>query len=99
MSMGSDSADDEYGPIGFGPSDIQPTLNRINSGGTYPHKNDGTTFQNREGLLPSQPKGYYTEYVHPTPGVQGPGPQRVVTGQGGEIYFTPNHYKRFIRIR
>ena len=78
--------------------DVQPTLDRIASGGSFPHPNDGSIFQNREGLLPTQPSAYYNEYVVPTPGVNGPGPMRIVTGQGGELYFTPNHYQTFVPL-
>ncbi|WP_407082811.1 ribonuclease domain-containing protein [Pseudomonas germanica] len=42
---------------------------------------------------------YYTEYVHPTPGIAGPGPQRIVVGKGGEMYYTADHYKTFIPIK
>lgn len=45
------------------------------------------------------PVGYYTEYVHPTPGILGPGPQRIVVGQGGEMYYTADHYKTFIPFK
>jgi RHS repeat-associated protein len=79
--------------------DLKPTLDRIGSGARFPHRNDGSVFGNREGLLPTQPHGYYTEYVHPTPGSGGPGAMRIVTGQGGEAWFTPNHYRTFIPIR
>lgn len=79
--------------------DLKSTIDRINSGGKFPHRNDGTFFQNREGLLPKQNFGYYKEFVHPTPGVNGPGPMRVITGQGGEMWFSPDHYKTFIPIR
>ena len=78
--------------------DMQPTVDRINSGGAFPSANDGTIFQNREGLLPTQSSGYYNEYVVPTPGVSGPGPMRIVTGQGGELYFTPDHYQTFVPL-
>ena len=53
---------------------------------------------NKEGLLPARPRGYYREWVHPTPGVSGPGPQRIVTGSGGEVFYTPDHYKTFIPL-
>jgi guanyl-specific ribonuclease Sa len=79
--------------------DLQPTLNRIASGGKFPHRNDGSIFKNVEGLLPKQNVGYYREFVHPTPGVNGPGAMRVVTGQNGQMWFTPDHYKTFIPIR
>jgi guanyl-specific ribonuclease Sa len=79
--------------------DLKPTLDRIASGGKFPHRNDGSIFKNMEGLLPKQNAGYYNEFVHPTLGVNGPGAMRVVTGQGGEMWFTPDHYKTFIPIR
>ena len=81
-----------------GTVDLRPTLDRIDDGIPHPHRNDGSTFRNREGLLPSQPDGYYTEFVHPTPGVNGPGPQRIIRGQGGELYYTPDHYGSFIPL-
>jgi len=80
------------------PPEVQGTLARIRSGQGFPHRNDGTVFQNREGVLPAKPIGYYREWVHPTPGVAGPGSQRVVTGQGGEAYYTPDHYRTFIPL-
>jgi guanyl-specific ribonuclease Sa len=88
-----------------GTVDLKPTLDRIQSSGSYPHKNDGYTFQNRPdrvtgktGPPPKQP-GYYKEYVHPTPGISGPGPQRIVVGQQGKAYYTNDHYKTFIKIK
>ncbi len=90
---------DKYGQLFTeGTTDLGPTLDRIRTGGGYSHIRDATTFGNREGLLPKQPYGYYTEYVHPTPGMTGPGPQRIVTGREGEIYYTPDHYQSFIRV-
>jgi len=80
-----------------GTVDLKPTLDRISSGQPFPHRNDGGIFQNRPlpgrttPELPAQSPGYYREYVHPTPGVNGPGPQRIVVGQGGEMYYTPDH--------
>jgi len=50
-------------------------------------------------ILPSKPYGYYHEYMFPTPGVSGPGHQRIVTGNNGEIYYSPDHYHSFMRIR
>ncbi len=79
--------------------DLKPTLERIASGRKFPHRNDGAVFKNREGLLPRKPYGYYKEYVAETPGVQGAGPQRIVTGNSGEVFYTPDHYKTFIEIR
>ena len=81
-----------------GPIDLQPTLDRIANGERNEHRNDGTVFQNREGQLPRKPSGYYHEYVVPTPRERGPGPQRLVLGQGGEVYYTSDHYRTFRKI-
>ena len=82
-----------------GTIDLQPTLDRIERGGRNSHRNDGSTFQNRERKLPAKPQGYYKEYVHPTPGIGGPGPQRVIVGEKGDVWYTADHYKTFQRIR
>src|SRR5688572_2985412 len=58
-----------------GTVDLQPTLKRIAQGRRLNLRNDGGMFANREGRLPRQPAGHYKEYVHPTPGLSGPGPQ------------------------
>lgn len=49
--------------------------------------------------LPQRPTVHYAEYVHPTPGISGPGPQRLVVGKGGEVYYTADHYKTFYQDR
>ena len=82
-----------------GPTDLVPTLRRIERGERHEHRNDGSVFQNRERRLPDQPRGYYREYVHPTPGVRGPGAQRLVIGRDGDVWYTPDHYESFERIR
>lgn len=82
-----------------GDIDLGPTLARIRAGEHFPHRNDGAVFQNREGRLPRKPSGYYKEYVHPTPRLSGPGPQRIILGSGGEIYYTGNHYTSFTRLK
>jgi hypothetical protein len=83
-------------PVAQCPPDVKNTLARIKVGERFPHRNDGAVFQNKEGLLPARPDGYYREWVHPTPGVRGPGAQRVVTGQDGEAYYSPDHYQTFV---
>lgn len=91
---------DQGGQIVYeGPVDLKPTLDRIAQGKRLSHRNDGTIFQNRERHLPTRPSGYYREYVHPTPNLNGPGPQRVVVGKDGDIWYTPDHYGSFRRIK
>ena len=81
-----------------GDVNLQMDISRIASGRQLRFPNDGSTFQNREGRLPKHPAGYYREWVVPTKGVGGPGPQRIVTGDGGEVWYTPDHYKTFKRM-
>ncbi len=52
------------------------------------------------GFLPDKPEGYYHYYdIYPNyPGVDR-GPERLITGLGGELYYTPDHYYTFIQIR
>jgi ribonuclease T1 len=82
-----------------GTVDLAPTLERIARGERLHFHDDGSTYHNRERHLPAQPGNYYSEYVHPTPHLSGPGPQRVVTGRQGEVYYTPDHYRTFVRLR
>lgn len=50
------------------PPEASDTLDLIHSGGPFPYDQDGTVFQNREGILPSESTGYYHEYTVKTPG-------------------------------
>ena len=82
-----------------GTVDLEPTLDRIERGEANRHRNDGAQFQNRENRLPRKPSGYYKEYVHPTPGENGPGPQRIIIGKQGEVWYSADHYKTFKKIK
>ena len=77
---------------------IAAVLARIASGDPSPYSEDGSTFQNREGLLPEEPLGYYREYTVETPGSPDRGARRLVIGSGGETYYTDDHYASFERI-
>ena len=81
------------------PLEARDTLARIDRGGPFPYPDkDGSRFGNFEGLLPDRPDGYYAEYTVPTPGSDDRGARRVVTGDGGEYYWTEDHYASFERI-
>ncbi len=83
-----------------GDVDLAPELARIEAGIADPHHNDGSIFQNRERRLPvMDERDYYREYVVRTPGLDDVGPQRLVIGAKGEVYYTADHYQSFIRIR
>lgn len=90
---------DQQGQVAYrGDIELAATVARIRRNERLHFPNDGTVFQNRERRLPRKPPGYYHEFVHPTPGMSGPGPQRIVTGDNGELYYTPDHYRTFQRL-
>jgi ribonuclease T1 len=80
------------------PKEARETLALIRAGGPFPYPQDGRTFQNREKLLPQRSRGYYREYTVRTPGARDRGARRIVSGNGGEFYYTADHYRSFQRI-
>ncbi|MHC0433203.1 guanyl-specific ribonuclease [Streptomyces sp. O3] len=77
------------------PPEARETLRLIDAGGPFPYDKDGTVFGNFERLLPRQQRGYYREYTVRTPGERTRGARRLVTGDGGETYYTHDHYTSF----
>lgn len=80
------------------PREGRKTLALIHDGGPFPYDRDGTTFQNRERILPSQPRGYYAEYTVRTPGERDRGARRLVVGDDGDVYYTDDHYDSFRQV-
>lgn len=80
------------------PAEAKTTLALIQQGGPFPFVRDGSTFQNRERLLPLKPSGYYREYTVITPGANDRGARRIVAGADGEAYYTDDHYASFKEI-
>ncbi|HZF91302.1 ribonuclease domain-containing protein [Streptomyces sp.] len=77
------------------PAEARDTLALIDRGGPFPYDRDGAVFGNVERLLPAHERGYYREYTVRTPGSPDRGARRLVTGRGGEIYYTDDHYDSF----
>ena len=80
------------------PAEARDVIKRIDDGGTFQYRQDGVTFQNRERRLPAEPSGYYREYTVATPGAADRGARRLILGRGGELYYTPDHYKSFLWV-
>ncbi|KAA5832611.1 ribonuclease [Saccharopolyspora hirsuta] len=77
------------------PPEAAETVDLIKKGGPFPYPQDGTVFQNREGILPDCESGYYHEYTVETPGSDDRGARRFVVGEGGEYFYTEDHYESF----
>lgn len=85
------------------PREAQAIHRRILQGGPFRYEKDGTTFFNRERLLPAAPRGFYREYTVRTPGVSHRGARRIVCGGDPPerplaCYYTADHYASFSRI-
>ncbi|MGC5561480.1 ribonuclease domain-containing protein [Streptomyces sp. FR-108] len=94
----ADTSASAVGSICYGslPSQAHDTLDLIEQGGPYPYSQDGSVFQNREGVLPGRSTGYYHEYTVITPGSSTRGARRIVTGEEvREDYYTSDHYASF----
>lgn len=81
------------------PTEAQQTLRLVRAGGPYPYRQDDGVFQNRERVLPRQPRGYYREYTVRTPGESDRGPRRLVRGERGDLYWTADHYATFRQVQ
>lgn len=81
----------------FLPAEARATIALIQRGGPFPHRQDGSTFGNREQQLPQRARGYYREYTVDTPGARTRGTRRIVTsGDPPEAwYYTDDHYASF----
>jgi ribonuclease T1 len=81
------------------PPEALVTINLIAKGGPFSHRQDGTIFGNREGVLPHKARGYYKEYTVETPRLSHRGARRIIAGAGGELYYTDDHYRSFKLIK
>ena len=92
-------APDEWngGAIAVGdlPSEALDVLALIADDGPYPYRQDGSTFQNREGILPDRNLGFYREFTVDTPGSSDRGARRLVVGEDSAAYYTDDHYDSF----
>ena len=89
--------------LGTLPPEVTDTVDDIEAGGPYAARKDGSTFGNRERLLPNRQQGFYREYTVVTPGSRDRGARRVVTGGDPKtdpqwLFYTDDHYDSFCEI-
>jgi ribonuclease T1 len=80
------------------PSQARDTIRLIDNGGPFPYRQDDATFQNREGILPAKPRGFYREYTVITPGSPDRGARRIIAGEDGVLFYTDDHYASFREV-
>ena len=80
------------------PAEARETIALIKKGGPFPYGKDGSTFSNREAMLPRRERGWYREYSVKTPGARDRGARRIVAGRDGTLYYSDDHYRSFRRI-
>ena len=81
------------------PAEVSQTISLIRRGGPFPFARDGSVFANREQRLPRRYRGYYREYTVAPAGARQRGARRIVAGRDGELFYTRDHYRSFVRIR
>lgn len=85
------------------PSQAADTESLIKKGGPFPYSQDGTVYQNREGVLPAQSSSYYHLYTVVTPGDSTRGSRRIITG-GSPLtspaawYYTADNFASFCKL-
>ena len=85
-------------PIADLPPEEIDTLVLIADGGRILYSQDGSTFNNREQILPQAPSGFYAEYTVVTPGSDDRGARRIVAGDDGSRFYTEDHYDSFREV-
>lgn len=85
--------------ISSGTLDVNKTLQNFEKG-IYKERID-SIYRNDMGSLPLHEDSYYTEYYKPTAGwtKASAGPERIVSGLNGEVYYTPDHYITFYKLK
>jgi len=78
------------------PPQVLSVLEAVRAG-DITHTRSGEIFDNTQGRLPTQPRGYYRAFTV-APAGQPRGARRLVLGAAGEAYYTDDHYRSFARI-
>ncbi len=80
------------------PPEASQTIRSIERGDSFPYRQDGAIFSNRERRLPIVRYGTYHEYTVPTPGARTRGARRIITAPQRIYYYTGDHYRSFQQV-
>ncbi len=80
------------------PPAAKQTIQTIERGGSFPYRQDGAIFSNRERRLPIAKYGTYHEYTVPTPGALTRGARRIISAPQRVYYYTGDHYRSFQQV-
>jgi ribonuclease T1 len=97
------SGDEQSGlgeiPVDNLPATALATLSLVDAGGPFPDPDDGTSFGDPDGALPSQPPGYYRQYTVVQPGSDDGTSWYLVIGEQQETYWTTDGFSTFSVVR
>ena len=80
------------------PPEAKETIRLIDNNGPFPFRQDDSTFQNRERILPIESFDWYREFTVITPGSPDRGARRIVEGEDGLLFYTDDHYDSFREV-
>lgn len=86
-------------PVDELPATALATLSLVDAGGPFPDPGDGTPFRDPDGVLPSQPPGYYRQYSVVQPGSDDGTSWFLVIGEQQETYWTTDGSSTFRVVR
>ena len=72
-------------------------VTRIKNGEKYSFTHDSKPYHNKDNYLPKNVK--YTEYIVPPSSGKGAGIQRIIVGDNGKWYYSPDYHNSFIRFK
>lgn len=82
-------------PVDDLPVTALATLSLVESGGPFPDPDDGTAYTDFDGVLPSQPPGYYRQFSVVEPGSDGATSWYLVIGEQDETFWTTDGFASF----
>lgn len=79
--------------------EIALTIADIEDGTPDRFRADREIYENHGSRLPDHPRGFWRAFTVITPSERDRGPRRLVVGRDGQVWFTRDHYKTFVRLQ